>query len=72
MKGSNIWAILTFIFGCTVCVVLIANQFGALILKIPTNADNIELRLRLADILNTICGFVMGIVAAKLSDKKVP
>lgn len=66
----NIWELLCFIFGCTVCAVLLINVLGALVLNIPTTAINQQIRLQLIDLLKYIAGAIIGIASAKVVGKK--
>lgn len=68
MKNNsyNIWELLAFIFGCTVCAILLVNVIGMFILKIPTTADNAGVRNSLVDLLKYIAGAIIGIISAKV------
>ena len=68
-RGFTIWELLGFIFGCTVCAILLVNGFGIFILKIPTTPENAGIRASLMDLLKYIAGAVIGIVSAKVVGK---
>ena len=70
MKNSyNIWELLCFIFGCTVCAILLVNVIGVFIMKIPTTPENTQIRASLVDLLKYIAGAVIGIASAKVVNK---
>jgi len=60
------WMLFMVIF--TVCTVIIMTVAGMVILKMPTNADNKELRSNLVAMLNTMQGAVMAIIAFKIKE----
>ena len=68
-KGYSIWELLCFIFGCTVCAILLVNVVAMMIFKIPTTAENSALRMGLIDLLKYISGAVIGIASAKVINK---
>lgn len=65
----NIWELLCFIFGCTVCAILLVNVIGMFVLKIPTTPENEGVRNSLIDLLKYIAGAVIGIISAKVVGK---
>lgn len=75
MKSNfNVFELLCFIFGCTVCAVLLVNVVGVMLLKIPTTPENAALRSQLVDLLKYIAGAVIGICSAKVTnnnDRKI-
>ena len=60
------WMLFMVLF--TVCLVIIMSVASMVILKIPTNADNKELRSQLTAMLNTMQGAVMAIIAFKIKE----
>lgn len=66
MKRSKytIWELLVFIFGCTVCTVLLAISFAIIISGEPTTAANLQVRVELLNFLKYITCTIMGIVSA--------
>ncbi len=70
MKNSyTIWELLGFIFGCTVCAILLVNVIGMFVLKIPSTPDNAGVRNSLIDLLKYIAGAIIGIISAKVLNK---
>ena len=65
----NAWELVIIIFSVTICMILLTNVIGVFVLKIPTNPDNKELRLKMADLLNTISSSILTIVAMKFRDQ---
>jgi len=65
----NAWELVIVIFSVTICMILLMNVIGIFLMKIPTNPDNKELRLKMADLLNTIASSVLTIVAMKFKDQ---
>ena len=63
----NLYDWLVFIIGITVCLILLINIISIVVLKIPTTADNLPIRSKLADILNGLIGSLLTIVGAKLN-----
>jgi hypothetical protein len=70
MKPKNIWEMIVLIFTIMVVYIFIVSITSMVVSKIPTTADNEGLRKELADQINTIIGFIMGIVAKKIYDDK--
>ena len=62
----TIWELLGFIFGCTVCAILLVNVIGMLVLRIPTTPENAGVRNSLIDLLKYIAGAIIGIISAKV------
>ncbi len=68
MSKPTIYEWMIFMVLFTVCVVIIMSVASMVILKIPTNADNKELRSNLVAMLNTMQGAVMAIIAFKIKE----
>jgi hypothetical protein len=66
MKSNKIWEWLGFIFGCTVCAVILVYVLGGLILRIPITPDNAQIRLSFVDLIKYIAGVITGIISAKV------
>jgi hypothetical protein len=68
MKQNNhsIWDWLGFIFGCTVCTVILVYIIGGLILRIPTTPDNVQIRLSFVDLVKYLSGVITGIISMKV------
>jgi len=64
----NVWELVIIIFSVTICMILLTNVIGIFLMKIPTNPDNKELRLKMADLVNTISSSVLTIVAMKFRE----
>ena len=69
MNKNNIWEWIVLMFAATICVILLANVIGVLILKIPTNADNAAMRSKLVDMLNTMYGSLITIIGFKIKER---
>lgn len=65
-RNFTIFELLCFIFGCTVCAILLVNVLGVMILKIPTTPENAALRSQLVDLMKYIAGAIIGICSAKV------
>ncbi len=68
MKNWTAYEWMLFMVLFTVCLVIIMSVASMVILKIPTNADNKELRSQLTAMLNTMQGAVMAIIAFKIKE----
>lgn len=68
MKNWTPYDFMLFMVLATVCIVILMSVAGMVILKIPTNADNKELRSQLTAMLNTMQGAVMAIIAFKIKE----
>ena len=62
---KNLYEILFFMIGATVCLFIIASLAAGLL--IPTNEKNIEMRKDIIDVINFLAGTIAGILANKLS-----
>ncbi len=67
-KEYSIYDLLVFIFGCTICFILIANTAGWIILRIPTTKENEAIRTQFADIIKVISGSLMTIIVYKVKE----
>ncbi len=68
MKNWNVWEWMVFMVLATVCIYILMGEAGMVILKIPTNADNKDLRAQLTGMVDTMQGMAMGIVAMAIKD----
>ncbi len=68
MKNWTPYDFMLFMVLATVCTVILMSVAGMVVLKIPTNADNKELRSNLVAMLNTMQGAVMAIIAFKVKE----
>lgn len=68
MKNWNVWEWMVFMVLATVCIYILMGEAGMVILKIPTNADNKDLREQLTGMVDTMQGMAMGIVAMAIKD----
>ena len=57
-----IFIILLVVIG-TVCFVIAVSTVGAMLLKIPTTPENSQIRLELIDLMKTMSGGAMAILA---------
>ena len=65
-REYSIYDLLLFIFGCTVCLVIILTVGGVIIFKLPTTAENTKVREAIIGILSIIAGSVLTILGQKL------
>ena len=65
-KDYNIYDLLLFIFGCTVCLVIILVVGGIVIFKVPSTVENTKVREAILGIVGIIAGGVLTILGQKL------
>lgn len=68
MKNWSVYDWIAFLLTTTVCLVFIICFAAPALLKIPTNADNKELRGQLIDMLNSVVIALIALIAYKMKD----
>jgi uncharacterized membrane protein len=63
-KSMNVFELLVFIIGCTICLILIVAIIGFYVT--PTTADNAQIRTKFIDLVIVIAGSIITIVSSKL------
>lgn len=68
MKKYSAWELICIMFASTVCIVLVSYMLMAILYNQSTNAVNLQVRLKLIDLLNNIQGAVIAIAAMKINN----
>ncbi len=64
----TLYELLLFVLGCTLCLFILVEV--VIMVIVPTNPNNIEIRKQMMSIINFVSGGIMGILSTKLLDKK--